>query len=144
MKHDRKQEAFDLVEQAASRLPDSAELLLDKVIVLQRMSRSAEADQLLRQLQSKWPEWDRVYFVRALLLATRSKLSEAEQAGRLAISLGADAVEVFAGLARATESSSPEESSKYRTEATKLLASRAGPPEKPSRIVEALFPPKRR
>lgn len=102
VRHDRKQQALDLLAKADRANPD---LLLTTAIVLALMERNAAAEKVLKEIESQWPEWDRPYLVHGLLLE-RGQPRQAMQKLQTAMALGSRDLAVRCAVARLTPSAS--------------------------------------
>jgi tetratricopeptide (TPR) repeat protein len=103
VRHDRKDEALDLISKAAGNDPD---LLLTQAIVLGLMDRNAAAEKVLKDVESQWPEWDRPYLVHGLLLE-RPQPGEARRKLQTAVALGSTDFALRCAVARLTPSAPP-------------------------------------
>ena len=71
------QAALRLLDQAAQRFPNEAEVLLLKAVALELTSNTHDSEHMLAQIADRWPEWTEVWKTRALILASQAKYNEA-------------------------------------------------------------------
>ena len=109
LKHQLRQEALALLEEAVRIVPDSRELLLAQWVTLTLAQHDIDAKKLLVKIQTRWPEWDRPYLLNGILLQVQLKPAEARQSLETAIALGANTPEVFYYQALAITQSAPED-----------------------------------
>ena len=96
-----------LLEQATKIVPDDADLLLTKAVVLELVRKTEQADDLLKKIQLQWPEWGRSYLIRGIIQATHRKPEEALQSLRTAIALGERTGSAYYYLADVTRMARP-------------------------------------
>ena len=123
LKHNKDQQALELLEQATKIVPDDADLLLTKAVVLELVRKTDQADELLKGIQLRRPEWGRSYLIRGILQATHRKPEEALQSLRTAIALGErtpSAYYYLADVTRMTRSQDREGVWQAITEALRL------------------------
>lgn len=104
VRHNRKEQALDLLSKAAGRDPD---LLLTQAAVLALMDRGAAADKVLKEIESQWPEWDRPYLVHGLLWE-RLQPGEARRKLQTAVALGSRDLALRCAVARLTPVAAPD------------------------------------
>ncbi len=109
LKHQLRQEAMALLEQANRIIPDSRELLLAHWVTLTLAHRDIDARKLLERIQARWPEWDRPYLLNGILLELQLKPVEAKQVLETAIALGANTPEAYYYQALAITQSAPDD-----------------------------------
>jgi tetratricopeptide (TPR) repeat protein len=100
LRHARKTEALEILEQAIRSTPDNSDLLLTKVIVLMLADQALAAERVLKQIESRWPEWDRPYLVHGLYLEHLKRNREAVQKLQTAVALGSQDPAASCAVAR--------------------------------------------
>ncbi len=110
LKHRMDAEALKLVEQATALLPDDADLLLWKAMVLGIRNKTEDAIVVLKKISSRWPEWSRPYLVRGIIEENHSNSADAEKSIRTAIAMGERTPEAYFYLAQAQYHLDPENS----------------------------------
>jgi tetratricopeptide (TPR) repeat protein len=100
LRHDRKREALDFLDEATKRYPDYADLLLTQAIVQSLTGQTALAEKTVREIELRWPEWDRAYVAHGLLLERAGRAAEARQRFETAIVLGSQDAGARCALAR--------------------------------------------
>jgi len=109
LKHKKDQQALVLLEQATKILPDDADLLLTKAVVLELVRKTEEANDLLKKIQLRWPESGRCYLIQGIIEATHRKPEAALQSLRTAIALGEKTASAYYFLADVTRMARPED-----------------------------------
>jgi tetratricopeptide (TPR) repeat protein len=107
LKHNRDQQALNLLEQATKMVPDDPDLLLTKSVVLELLRKTEEASDLLKKIQFRWPESGRSYLIQGIIEATHRKPEAALQALRTAIALGEKTASAYYFLADVTRMARP-------------------------------------
>jgi len=107
VRHDRNEQALDLLGRAMDSAPESPGLMLTKAIVLGLMNQDDDSESALRQIQSRWPEWDQPYLVQGLLAERQDRRKEATRKIQTAISLGSANLVARCALARLAGSADP-------------------------------------
>jgi tetratricopeptide (TPR) repeat protein len=110
LKHQLRQEALSLLEQASRIVPDARELLLAECVALILVHRESDAEKLLAEIQARWPEWDRSYLLNGILLQMQLKPGEARRMLETAIALGAATPEAYYYQALSITESAPQDS----------------------------------
>ncbi len=107
IKHNRDQQALELLETATKIVPDDPDLLLTKAMVLELRRKTEEADLLLKNIQLRWPEWGRSYLIRGIIQAVHRNPEEALRSIRTAIALGETTSQAYYYLADTTRAATP-------------------------------------
>jgi len=121
LKHNRDQQALGLLEQATKILPNAADLLLTKAVVLELVRKTDQADELLKKIESRWPECGRCYLVQGIIEATHRKPEEALQSLRTAIALGERTASAYYYLADVTRMARPQDGEATRQAISEAL-----------------------
>jgi tetratricopeptide (TPR) repeat protein len=121
IKHNRDQQALELIEQATTIVQDDPDLLLTKAIVLELRRKTDEADSVLTKIQLHWPEWGRSYLIRGIMQATHRNSEEALKSLQTAIALGEKTPSAYYYLADVTRSAKPDEKESARQAITEAL-----------------------
>lgn len=114
IKHNRDQQALELLESATKIVPDDPDLLLTKATVLELRRKTEEADLLLKSIQLRWPEWGRSYLIRGIIQAIHRNPQEALRSIRTAIALGETTPQAYYYLADTTRTARPEDAEAAR------------------------------
>ena len=114
LKHKKDQQALVLLEQATKIVPDDADLLLTKAVVLELVRKTEEANDLLKKIQLRWPESGRCYLIQGIIEATHRKPEAALQSLRIAIALGEKTASAYYFLADVTRMARPEDNEGVR------------------------------
>lgn len=109
LKHNRDQQALELLEQATEFVPDDADLLLTKAVVLELVRKTEQAYDVLKKIQLRWPEWGRSYLILGIIQATHRNSEEALQSLQTAVALGEATPAAYYFLADVTRSARPED-----------------------------------
>jgi tetratricopeptide (TPR) repeat protein len=128
LKHQLRQEALALLEQANRIIPDSRELMLAQWVTMTLAHRDIDARKLLERIQTRWPEWDRPYLLNGILFELQLKPLEARQALETAIALGADTPEAYYYQALSITQSAPDDREAAERAISRALALTAKDP----------------
>ena len=109
IKHNRDQQALQLLDQATTIVPEDPDLLLTRAIVLELQRKTVDAEDLLKKIQLRWPEWGRTYLVRGIIQATHRNTEEALQSIQTAIALGESTSSAYYYLADVSRSARPDD-----------------------------------
>lgn len=109
IKHNRDQQALQLLDQATTIVPDDPDLLLTRAIVLELQRKTGDADDLLKKIQLRWPEWGRTYLIRGIIQATHRNPEAALQSVQTAIALGERTSSAYYYLADVSRSARPDD-----------------------------------
>ena len=109
IKHNRDQQALELLEQAARFVPDDPDLLLTKAVVLELVRKTEQADGVLKKIQLRWPEWGRSYLIGGIIQAIHRNPEEALRSIRTAIALGETTPQAYYYLADTTRAAKPDD-----------------------------------
>jgi tetratricopeptide (TPR) repeat protein len=107
IKHNRDQQALQLLNQATKIVPDDPDLLLTRATVLELDRKTGDAEDLLKKIQLRWPEWGRIYLIRGIIQATHRNPEEALQSIQTAIALGERTSSAYYYLADVSRSVRP-------------------------------------
>jgi tetratricopeptide (TPR) repeat protein len=114
IKHNRDQQALELLETATKIVPDDPDLLLTQATALELRRKTEEADLLLKNIQLRWPEWGRSYLIRGIIQAIHRKPEEALRSIRTAIALGETTPQAYYYLADTTRAARPADAEAAR------------------------------
>ena len=114
IRHNRDQQALELLETATKIVPDDPDLLLTKATVLELRRKTEDADLLLKNIQLRWPEWGRSYLIRGIMQAIHRNPEEALRSIRTAIALGETTPQAYYYLADTTRTARPEDAEAAR------------------------------
>jgi tetratricopeptide (TPR) repeat protein len=128
LKHQLRQEALELLDQAVRVVPDSRELLLAQWVAQTLAHHDIDALKLLAKIQAHWPEWDRPYVLNGILLELQLQPAAARQALETAIALGANTPEVYYYQALAITQTAPEDTEAAANAIERALALNAKDP----------------
>jgi tetratricopeptide (TPR) repeat protein len=109
IKHNRDQQASQLLDQATTIVPDDPDLLLTRAIVFELERKTGDAEDLLKRIQLRWPEWGRTYLIRGIIQATHRNPEEALQSIQTAIALGERTSGAYYYLADVSRSARPDD-----------------------------------
>src|SRR5207237_8162989 len=70
LKHKRDQQALALLEQATNIVPDAADLLLTKAVVMELVRKTEQAEDLLKTIQCRRQQWGKCYLIDGIVHAT--------------------------------------------------------------------------
>jgi len=108
VRHQRPQEAVQLMEQATRTLPDDRRILLLQAAMLTFARRVADAERVFKQIENRWPEWAPAYVTYGILLEGQKRSDEAKNQLETAIALGASSAQVYFYLAKSITSATPD------------------------------------
>jgi tetratricopeptide (TPR) repeat protein len=114
IKHNRDQQALELLEAATRIVPDDPDLLVTKATVMELRRKTEEADVLLKKIQLRWPEWGRSYLIRGIIQSIHRNPEEALRSIRTAIALGETTPQAYYYLADTTRTARPEDAEAAR------------------------------
>ncbi len=108
IKHERYQEALDLIKEARRLVPDSPQILVAEALVYEVSQRSDRAEQILAEVQTQWPDWSPSYLLRGVILESHFKSARARFQLETALALGGDDATAYYYLALAHTQTSPQ------------------------------------
>ena len=128
LKHQLRQEALALLEQANRIIPDSRELLLAHWVTSTLAHREIDARKLLERIQTRWPEWDRPYLLNGILFRAAAQTAGGEAGTETAIALGANTPEAYYYQALSITQSAPDDREAAERAISRALALTAKDP----------------
>ena len=108
IKHERYQEALDLIKEARSLVSDSPQIPVAQALVYEVSQRSDQAEQILAEVQTQWPDWSPSYLLRGVILESHFKSARARFQLETALALGGDDATAYYYLALAHTQTSPQ------------------------------------